>query len=102
MYVINNSGDEITIKFDASKAPDLPDGWQRDFLIYSEGWVKDGDLNTAFGNTVEPLPFHGMSQYPYDSNLEHYPDDSVYRAYQQQYNSRSVNTAEYNRTVIEY
>lgn len=102
MYVINNSGDEITIKFDASKVPDLPDGWQRDFLIYSEGWVKDGDLNTAFGNTVEPLPFHGMSQYPYDSNLEHYPDDSLYRAYQQQYNSRSVNTAEYNRTVIEY
>ncbi|MCK5700103.1 MAG: hypothetical protein KAI29_03085, partial [Cyclobacteriaceae bacterium] len=102
MYVINNSGDEITIKFDASKVPDLPDGWQRDFLIYSEGWVKDGDLNTASGNTVDPLPFHGMSQYPYDPGVEHYPNDSLHRAYQKQYNNRTVNTSEYNRSVIDY
>jgi hypothetical protein len=102
MYVINNSGDEITIKFDASKVPDLPDGWQRDFLIYSEGWVKDGDLNTASGNTVDPLPFHGMSEYPYDPSIEHFPADSLHRAYQKQYNNRTVNTSEYNRSVIEY
>lgn len=102
MYVINNSGDEITIKFDASKVPNLPNGWQRDFLIYSEGWVKDGDLNTASGNTVEPLPFHGMSQYPYDPGVEHYPKDSLHRAYQKQYNNRTVNTSEYKRAVIEY
>lgn len=102
MYVINNSGDEITIKFDASKVQELPDGWKRDFLIYSEGWVKDGDLNTAFGNTVEPLPFHGMSEYPYDPSIERFPTDSLHRAYQKQYNNRTVNTSEYNQTVIEY
>jgi tetratricopeptide (TPR) repeat protein len=102
MYVINNSGDEITIKFDASKVQELPDGWKRDFLIYSEGWVKDGDLNTAFGNTVEPLPFHGMSEYPYDPIIERFPTDSLHRAYQKQYNNRTVNTSEYNQTVIEY
>ncbi|MCK5370499.1 MAG: ASPIC/UnbV domain-containing protein, partial [Cyclobacteriaceae bacterium] len=64
MYIIANAGDETTISFDAAKLPKLHEGWKRDFLIYSVGWVKDGDLNTALGQTVEPLPFHGMSQYP--------------------------------------
>ncbi|HRQ52058.1 MAG TPA: CRTAC1 family protein, partial [Agriterribacter sp.] len=74
-YVIANSGDEITIDFDASRLPALPQGWKRDFLIYSEGWVKDGDLNTAHGQTVEPLPFHDMPAYPYRSNVK-YPADA--------------------------
>ena len=31
------------------------------------------DLYTAYPDTVEPLPFHGMSGYPYRAD-EHYPD----------------------------
>ena len=46
-YIIANAGDEVTIEFDATQLPQLPPNWRRDFLIYSEGWVKDGDLNTA-------------------------------------------------------
>ena len=63
-YIISNAGDETTLKFDAKKLPELKKGWKRDFLIHSVGWVKDGDINTAFGNSVLPLPFHGMSSYP--------------------------------------
>jgi hypothetical protein len=29
-----------------------------------DGWAKDGDANTAFSQTVTPLPFHAMPQYP--------------------------------------
>jgi hypothetical protein len=88
-YIIANGGDEVTIHFDAVHLPALPKGWKRDFLIYSEGWVKDGDLNTAYGQTVAPLPFHKMPSYPYNKNIS-YPDDPAHTAYQKKYNTRKV------------
>ncbi len=88
-YVIFNAGDEITIRFDARKVPSLPRRWVRDFLIYSDGWIKDGDLNTAHSKTVEPLPFHAMSAYPYPSR-EHYPKDKLHQDYLRAYNTRRV------------
>lgn len=91
-YIIANAGDETTISFDATNLPIIKKGWKRDFLIYSVGWVKDGDLNTALGQTVEPLPFHGMSQYPYGPN-EHYPDSKEYQRCQNDYNTREVGNA---------
>ena len=98
MYIIANAGDETTISFEAAKLPKLREGWKRDFLIYSVGWVKDGDLNTALGQTVEPLPFHGMSRYPYGKN-EHYPSDKKHMDYQEKYNTREVGTVEFKDFV---
>ena len=88
-YVIMNAGDEVSIEFDASDAPNLPPGWKRDFLIYTHGWLKDGDLNTAAGQTVDPLPFRGMSEYPYGSD-EAYPTDREHQEYLRRYNTRRV------------
>ncbi|TNE63922.1 MAG: tetratricopeptide repeat protein [Bacteroidetes bacterium] len=98
--VIMNSGDEMTVTFDASALPPLPAGWKRDFLIYSEGWIKDGDLNTAHGKTVEPLPFHGMTRYPYGAD-EAFPDDHEHRAYRQLYNTRKVDTRTFRRELLD-
>ncbi|MDZ7607747.1 MAG: hypothetical protein U5K79_19655 [Cyclobacteriaceae bacterium] len=98
MYIIANAGDETTISFDAEKAPKLHENHKRDFLIYSVGWVKDGDLNTALGQTVEPLPFHGMSRYPYGPD-EHYPTTPAHKAYQEKYNTRLVGTEEFKEAV---
>ena len=89
MYVILNAGDEITVEFEASRLPALKPGWVRDFILYSDGWDKDGDINTLTSQTVEPLPFHGMSAYPYP-NTEHYPDDETHRRYRLEYNTRRV------------
>ena len=89
MYVILNAGDEITVEFDAARLPALKPGWVRDFILYSDGWDKDGDINTLTSQTVEPLPFHGMSAYPYP-NTEHYPDDEAHRRYRLEYNTRRV------------
>ena len=94
MYIIANAGDETTIEFEASKFPKLKEGWKRDFLIYSVGWVKDGDLNTATGQTVTPLPFHGMSHYPYGKN-EHYPNTEQHHNYLKKYNTRKVGTSSF-------
>ena len=89
MYVILNAGDEITVEFEASRLPALKSGWVRDFILYSDGWDKDGDINTLTSQTVEPLPFHGMSAYPYP-DTEHYPDDEAHRRYRLEYNTRRV------------
>jgi hypothetical protein len=98
MYIIANAGDETTITFDATQLPELKEGWKRDFLIYSVGWVKDGDLNTALGQTVEPLPFHGMSKYPYGTE-EQYPTDKKHMEYQEKYNNREVGIQDYQEFV---
>lgn len=89
MYVIMNAGDEMTVEFDAAKLPPLKDGWVRDFILFSDGWDKDGDINTLFSQTAGPLPFHGMSAYPYPEG-ENYPDDLEHVRYQLEYNTRRV------------
>ncbi|MBX3395287.1 MAG: VCBS repeat-containing protein [Phycisphaerae bacterium] len=63
-YVVVGAGDEITIQFDAGSTPPLPTGWTRSFVIHTDGWLKDGDLNSATGKTVEPLPFRSMTEFP--------------------------------------
>jgi tetratricopeptide (TPR) repeat protein len=95
-YIITNAGDETSVQFSASGLPPVKPGWKRDFLIRSVGWVKDGDLNTALGQTVEPLPFHGMSAYPPASH-DVFPDNAAHRRYMREYNTRKVDPDSYIR-----
>jgi hypothetical protein len=84
---ILGSGDEVTLRFEARVLPPLPAGWKRDFLLLVDGWAKDADANTAFSQSVLPLPFHDMTSYPYPAG-QHFPDDPVHQEYQRQYNTR--------------
>ncbi len=86
-FVIMGAGDEMTLRFSADALPELPEGWTRDYLLFFDGWAKDGDSNTAYSSLVDPLPFHGMSGYPYGAG-ERYPDDTLHRDYLEQYNRR--------------
>jgi hypothetical protein len=81
------SGDEVRLRFAAAALPPLPAGWRRDFLLKVDGWAKDADANTAFSQSVEPLPFHAMSRYPYPAG-ERFPDDALHRLYREYYNTR--------------
>jgi len=85
--VVMGSGDEIRMQFAADALPPLPPGWKRDFLLKVEGWAKDADANTAFSQSVLPLPFHAMSSYPYPAN-EHYPNDRAHEDYIRDYLTR--------------
>jgi Flp pilus assembly protein TadD len=85
--MIMGSGDEVSLKFPVATLPAPRAGWTRDFLLKVDGWAKDRDPNTAFSATVQPLPFHGMSRYPYTAS-EHFPRDPVHDAYQRTYNTR--------------
>jgi hypothetical protein len=86
-FVIMGSGDEVRLLFDAVLLPALEAGWRRDFLLFVDGWAKDSDPNTAYSQNVEPLPFHGMSRYPYPAT-ERYPDSESHRKYREEYNTR--------------
>jgi len=90
-YVIMNAGDEISLEFIAADLPDIPENWRRDFLFYNDGWLKDGDLNTAHGQTIEPLPFHGMTAYPYGPD-DIYPYNEEFKVYMSTYNTRKIKT----------
>jgi Tfp pilus assembly protein PilF len=60
-YVIMNAGDEITLHF--AEQPPPPAGWVRDYVIAGDGWIKDGDYNSSYSRTVEPLPYHAKTEY---------------------------------------
>ena len=85
--VIMGSGDELMLNFPASNLPALPAGWSRDFLLLVDGWAKDADANTAFSQSVLPLPFHAMSAYPYKAS-EHFPADPIHARYVRDYLTR--------------
>jgi hypothetical protein len=87
-YVVMVPGDEVTVEFNApAEAP--PSGWTRTFILYSDGWIKDSDLNTASGTTVGPLPYHAIKSYPYAPG-DAYPADSARQRYLREYNTRII------------
>jgi hypothetical protein len=82
------TGDELALAFDA-RLPVLPPGHARSFILISHAYCKDMDLYTAEPDTVAPLPFLGMSGYPYPPD-EHYPARPDLEHYQQEYSTRQV------------
>ncbi|MDX1502475.1 MAG: CRTAC1 family protein, partial [Thermoanaerobaculia bacterium] len=63
-YVVMAAGDELTVRYPAADLPPLPPGWRRDWVLYTDGWVKDADVNTRASESVGPWPRHGMPAYP--------------------------------------
>ena len=100
-FVVINAGDEVTVEFDATRVSELEPGWSRDYILYSDGWLKDGDLNTAFSQTVLPLPFHGISHYPYGAD-ESYPLDEDHQEYLSKYNTRKVTTERFRKMLLDF
>ena len=68
-----------------------PAGWVRDYIIIGDGWIKDGDYNSTFSQTVAPLPYHLKQEYTTaPGRLE---DEAIYRRYPedwQTYHTRYV------------
>lgn len=83
MFVISRPGDELTLAFDARGVRG------RTFLLYSDGFSKEMNPRSAIPDTVGPLPFHGMTGYPYPSS-ERYPATEAHLEYQRRYNTRVV------------
>jgi tetratricopeptide (TPR) repeat protein len=86
-FVLLNSGDELTLAFSAPGLPALPDGFVRDFFLYSVGWEKDSDFHVESGSTVGPMPFHGMDDQRYGQAVSPAKNDN---AWIERYNTRWV------------
>jgi Tfp pilus assembly protein PilF len=89
IFVISRPGDELILSFDARKLPPLPQGWKHTFLLYADGFSKEMDINSASPDQVGPLPFHGMTRYPYEWP-ERYPLTPERQRYLETYNTRVV------------
>jgi len=76
-YVIMNAGDELSLRFPEQPTP--PPGWIRDYVIAGDGWIKDGDFNSTYSQTVLPLPYHARTHY--DTAPGRLEDERVYRRF---------------------
>ena len=85
--VVMATGDEMTVEFSPRELPAVKPGWKRDFFLDLRGYAKDGEPNTAFAWTVEPLPYRGMSNYPPSSD-DKVPSTPEYQQYLRQYQTR--------------
>ena len=85
-FVIMRAGDSVELKFAAQPAP----AGERDFMLVTDAYFKQPFVKYLLGSkisTVDPLPFHGMSNYPYPSS-ESYPSDAEHLAYLSEWNTR--------------
>jgi len=87
LQVVMSSGDEITVRFSGRGLPQLKPGWMRDFFLYTAGYAKDGEPNSAFARVVGPMPFRSMTRYPY-APPEHFPNDAAHQQYLREYETR--------------
>ncbi|MGH9368825.1 MAG: CRTAC1 family protein, partial [Thermoanaerobaculia bacterium] len=87
-YVVMKGADAVRLEFDARGLPPLAPGWARDWVLVLDGWDKDADKNTVAGETVEPLPFHGMDGSRYGSPDLAFPGGEAHRRFRAQYLTR--------------
>ncbi|MDX2037923.1 MAG: FG-GAP-like repeat-containing protein [Isosphaeraceae bacterium] len=82
-------GDEARIEFDAAKLPPLPPGWTRTHVLRTFGYCKDADPSTATSDTIGPLPWRGMPEFPFAKPATR-PLDPGYTDYLERYQTREV------------
>lgn len=96
-YVIMNAGDEMRLRFKAPPAP--PSGWKRDFVFTTDGWTKDGNMNTSFSKTLLPLPLHGHGKYSKPGLLR---QDAAFRRHPRDwetYHTRYISAERFRSTL---
>jgi hypothetical protein len=91
MYVIGRQGDQIYLQFPTDNLTAPAEGMERDYFLVTACFYKDepGEWGYGFEFTVNPLPFRGMSGYPYPPT-ESYPYDALHLAYLEEYNTRVI------------
>jgi tetratricopeptide (TPR) repeat protein len=88
-YAIMGRGEEISLRFPVDAFGPVPEGFCRSFILKTDSFCKDMDLLTAYPDSVDPLPFHAMSGYPYGAG-EQYPQTEKAKDYRRRFNTRQV------------
>ncbi|MBO0697981.1 MAG: VCBS repeat-containing protein [Zavarzinella sp.] len=87
-FVLCGPGDEVTIQFDGTILPPTPEGYVRSYVLRAWGYCKDTAPTTVTGGRVEPLPFHGMRNYPHFTDDERHQADEIQAEYRRKWNTR--------------
>lgn len=82
-YALLNYADKVEVTFPVPMPPQP--GMTRGFVLLVDNYYKE----FKDYKYLEPLPFHGMSDYPYPAT-ESYPMDEEHNLYRQLYNTRVV------------
>ena len=90
VFIVSKTGDEIILSFDVAAFPALAPGMKRTFLLRANGYSKEMDINSGSPEAVYPLPFHKMTKYPYDPNVEKFPMTAEKQKIYEEYLTRSV------------
>ncbi len=92
-FVIGKHGDAVNLQFPIGNLAPPAAGMERDYFLIVSAWFKDptGNWGFGFGFTVDPLPFHDMSGFPYPLDTESYPYDAAHLSYLQEWNTRVIN-----------
>jgi len=88
-FVIGRQGDRVALKFKATELGPVPEGMERDYFVFVSCWFKVNGL-PYLPFTVDLLPFHAMSCFPYDPATESYPY-AAHLSYLLEYNTRAIN-----------
>lgn len=88
-FCVIGPGDEAKIALDSTTVPPLREGWTRSFILRSHGYCKDADPFTVTSDTVGPMPWQGMGDYPFGPDGER-PVDEEYQRYLDTFQTRAV------------
>jgi hypothetical protein len=88
-FVISRPGDELSLSFDASALPPLPEGMRRTYLLFTVGYSKEMNLHSASPDQAAPTPFRAMSAYPYAAP-ERYPHEQDLDRFHTRFVTRSI------------
>ena len=86
VFVISKTGDELVIRFEALPEPSA--GRERTFFLFADGYSKEMDINSGSPEAVLPLPFKGMTKYPYGPD-ERFPMTAEKLRIYEEYTTRS-------------
>jgi hypothetical protein len=87
IFVISRTGDELVLSFDIP--PEPGPGRKLTFLLFADGYSKEMDINSGSPDAVLPLPFKGMTKYPYSSS-ERFPMTEEKQRLYDRYTTRVV------------
>jgi hypothetical protein len=87
-FVIGRKGDSLKLLFNVTEFGPVPEGMERDYFVVVSCWFKVPGL-PYLPFTVDPLPFHDMSSFPYP-HTENYPYNEANLSYLEEYNIRTI------------
>ena len=107
-YAIFRHGDELEMRFSDIEPKEGMD--RKVFLLADVMYTIRYSVRGYISDTIEQLPFHGMSEYPYDASVENYPYDAEHLDYIDEWNTRAYERPDkvgaslpysFNNTVFE-